>query len=146
MKHEQYNINITNENVIPIIQGSLKFKQDVPTYKHTNKTHYVQDDYGFWVKVRDLHSYAYNGHVYNIGVEKDHTYCANGIITHNCMALAQVMLYREEKMILYQGDLQGGKNKTFSSGLEDDPFFTNNYRFSNDMKTPAWVNRTYRMN
>jgi hypothetical protein len=62
------------------------------------------------------------------------------------MAMVQVMLYREEKMILYQGDLQGGKNKTFSSGLEDDPFFTNNYRFSNDMKTPAWVNRTYRMN
>lgn len=62
------------------------------------------------------------------------------------MAMVQVMLYREEKMILYQGDLQGGKNKTFSSGLEDDPFFTNNYRSSNDMKTPAWVNRTYRMN
>lgn len=49
----------------------------------------------------------------------------------NCdrlMAMLQVMLYREEKMILYQGDLQGGKNKTYSSGLEDDDYFTKNYR------------------
>lgn len=54
------------------------------------------------------------------------------------MALLQVMLYREEKMILYQGDLEGGRNKTFSSGLEDDPFFSNNYRFMKN-ETPKWV-------
>ena len=56
------------------------------------------------------------------------------------MAMVQVMLYREEKMILYQGDLQGGKNKTFSSGLEEDPYFTSNYRFASTNIVPSWVN------
>lgn len=44
------------------------------------------------------------------------------------MAMIQVMLYREEKMVLYHGDLQAARNKVFSSGLEDDSYFTNNYR------------------
>ena len=61
------------------------------------------------------------------------------------MSLIQMMLYREEKMILYQGDLQGGKNKTFSSGLEDDPYFSKNYRdFNSMMRTPDWVTPVYR--
>lgn len=41
------------------------------------------------------------------------------------MALVQLMLYREEKMILYQGDIT--KAEQPSSGLEDDDFFTKNY-------------------
>jgi len=54
------------------------------------------------------------------------------------MSLVQMMLYREEKMILYQGNLEGGRTKTFSSGLEDDPYFTTNYRFAQN-KIPDWV-------
>lgn len=55
------------------------------------------------------------------------------------MSLAQLMLYREEKMVLYHGDLQGGRNKTFSSGLEEDPYFTSNYRFIGTNKPPKWM-------
>lgn len=41
------------------------------------------------------------------------------------MALVQLMLYREEKMILYQGDVQNAQRKP--SGLETDPYWDKNY-------------------
>lgn len=42
------------------------------------------------------------------------------------MSLIQLMLFREEKMILYQGDMQRAQAKP--KGLEMDPFFEKNYR------------------
>lgn len=44
------------------------------------------------------------------------------------MALAMLMIYREEKMILCQGDLQGAGGLQNGSGLADDDYFTRNYR------------------
>lgn len=44
------------------------------------------------------------------------------------MSLAQLMLYREEKMILYQGDPTKSKKTIDSNYLGNDPFFSNNYR------------------
>ena len=41
------------------------------------------------------------------------------------MALVQLMLYREEKMILYQGDVQNAKQA--SSGMETDDYWERNY-------------------
>ena len=41
------------------------------------------------------------------------------------MALLQLMLYREEKMILYQGDIRNRNGG--SSGLEDDDYWSKNY-------------------
>lgn len=41
------------------------------------------------------------------------------------MALLQVMLYRQEKMILYQGDVTKAEQPSF--GLENDDYFTKNY-------------------
>lgn len=41
------------------------------------------------------------------------------------MSLVQLMLYREEKMILYQGNIQKGEEK--SEGMENDDYFTKNY-------------------
>lgn len=47
------------------------------------------------------------------------------------MALVQLMLYREEKMIIYNGNMSSSGQQN-TSGLENDPFFTENYdnRFS----------------
>lgn len=43
-------------------------------------------------------------------------------------SLIQLMLYREEKMILYQGDLaKSGRNRS-NTKLEDDDYFTRNYK------------------
>lgn len=49
------------------------------------------------------------------------------------MSLVQVMLYREEKMILYQGDVKSRTINKDSKGLENDKFFSENYddRFKN---------------
>ncbi len=41
------------------------------------------------------------------------------------MALLQLMLYREEKLILFQGDVQ--KNSAPSSGMENDAYWNKNY-------------------
>ena len=45
------------------------------------------------------------------------------------MSLVQLMLYREEKMILYQGNM--GERTTKEKGLEEDDYWTKNY----DLKT-----------
>lgn len=42
-------------------------------------------------------------------------------------ALGMVMLYREEKMVLYQGNPARERDKDLSDYLGNDPFFTNNY-------------------
>ena len=125
MARDQYNLNIVNQHVIPIIENSLKFKQLIPKHSRTTKENYIEDDWGFWVKPKDITSYRYSGDVYNIGVENDHNYCANGIATHNCMAVLQLMLYREEKMILYQGDINNHDQKP--SGMEADDYWSKNY-------------------
>jgi hypothetical protein len=41
------------------------------------------------------------------------------------MSLVQLMLYREEKMILYQGNIQKGEER--KDGMENDDYFTKNY-------------------
>ena len=43
------------------------------------------------------------------------------------MSLCQLMLYREEKMILYQGDPAKNASKSKEEGLQYDPFFIKNY-------------------
>ena len=43
------------------------------------------------------------------------------------MALVQLMLYREEKMVLYQGNLKGGREQS-SSGFENDSYWDKNYK------------------
>jgi hypothetical protein len=41
------------------------------------------------------------------------------------MALVQLMLYREEKMILYQGDIKSAEH--VPTGLESDDYWSKNY-------------------
>jgi intein/homing endonuclease len=139
MSREQYNLNIVNNHVIPIIEGSLKFKQLIPKHARTTKENYFEDSWGFWVKLRDLSSYEYSGDVYNIGVENDHSYCANGIATHNCMSLVQLMLYREEKMILFHGDMR--KMEAPSSGMENDNYWDKNYPKHREMKAEEYMKK-----
>ena len=44
------------------------------------------------------------------------------------MSLVQLMLYREEKMILYQGDPLKNSKKEDKDYLGNDTFFSRNYR------------------
>ena len=43
------------------------------------------------------------------------------------MSLVQLMLYREEKMVLYNGDITKAQNRTTSSYKGNDDYFTRNY-------------------
>lgn len=42
-------------------------------------------------------------------------------------ALGMLMLYREEKMILYQGNIKNREEQSNTGGLENDPYFEINY-------------------
>lgn len=55
-------------------------------------------------------------------------------------ALGMVMLYREEKMILYQGHPERDNDKAPKDYLGNDPFFSNNYdkRFSSKFSKKYW--------
>lgn len=97
---------------------SYKFKQI--EYKHT-KTIALEDSKGFWVPIKLLENKKTKETVYNIEVQDDHTYVANGIATHNCMALIQVMIYREQ---LYNVKVKEIKKENRNRVLFEGPIFT----------------------
>lgn len=51
-------------------------------------------NYRWFYKINDISKKFFNGFVYNLEVENEHTYCVNGICTHNCFVFVQ---YSEEK-------------------------------------------------
>jgi len=53
------------------------------------------------------------------------------------MALCMLMIYREEKMILFQGDMRGDSARGGRDGLENDEYFTKNY----DSRLEMWGRR-----
>lgn len=127
----QVNLQITGEYVYKLLNYysynepntscpifSYKFKQI--EYKHT-KSIVLKDNKGFWVPIRLLENRKTKETVYNIEVQDDHTYVANGIATHNCMALIQVMIYREQ---LYNVKIKEVKKENRNRVLFDGPIFT----------------------
>lgn len=127
----QYSLLISNEyaykllsyytydepNGYPCIY-SYKFKQ-IQLKKNTSKV--LQDNDGFWVPIKLLETKEINDTVFNFEVEEDHTYVANGITTHNCMSLMQVMIYREQ---LYNLKVKEKKKENRDRVLFDGPIFT----------------------
>lgn len=107
---------------------SYKFKQI--EYKYT-KSVCLQDSRGFWVPIKLLESKETTDTVYNIEVQDDHTYVANGIVTHNCMALIQVMIYREQ---LYNVKVKEIKKENRNRVLFEGPIFTQQW-FHDDEPT-----------
>jgi hypothetical protein len=64
----------------------------------------------------------------NRALIKELIMCNPDINVDRVRALGMVMLYREEKMILYQGDMNNNReDRPTGSGRSNDPFFTNNY-------------------
>ena len=59
-----------------------------------------EDEFGFYtpIKIREIEQVE-NLKVYNFEVENNHTYIANNIVNHNCMALMQVMFQRQEEQL-----------------------------------------------
>lgn len=136
----QVNLQITGEYVYKLLNYysynepntscpifSYKFKQI--EYKHT-KFIVLKDNKGFWVPIRLLENRKTKEIVYNIEVQDDHTYVANGIATHNCMALIQVMIYREQ---LYNVKVKEVKKENRNRVLFDGPIFTQQWFRDDEM-------------
>jgi intein/homing endonuclease len=63
----------------------------------------------------------------NRALLKELILCNPDINVDRVRALGMVMLYREEKMILYQGNVASRDSRPMGSGLAHDPFFEANY-------------------
>ena len=94
-KHkDQYNINISGNKGFAIVKDSKKFNQVF--YDTNNQSFHVEEYNGFYVPVEEVKIEEFEGTTYNISVENDETYVANGILTHNCSSLMILMIFREE--------------------------------------------------
>jgi hypothetical protein len=63
----------------------------------------------------------------NRALLKELILCNPDINVDRVRALGMAMLYREEKMILYQGNVASRDSRPMGSGLAHDPFFESNY-------------------
>jgi intein/homing endonuclease len=52
--------------------------------KSNNRTGYIENEDGIWVKVKKVDRQTYNGLVYNLETDKPNTYNVEGIAIHNC--------------------------------------------------------------
>jgi hypothetical protein len=57
-----------------------------------------------WIKIKDISTQQFDGFVYNLNVDVDHTYTVNNIVNHNCHMMYQVLVDDDRKLtgILYQ--------------------------------------------
>lgn len=100
-------------NAKPIYTGSFKTKRDEQT--HT----YVDEGGLVWAPIRTIETRRTSGtNVYNISVEGDETYTANGVVVHNCKAFSSAQARK--------GGSDFGKIIPYSEGVKqrvDDLFF-----------------------
>lgn len=92
---EQLNLSFSNEYINKCLDfyPSLKY-QKITVYKNTSKV--LETEQGFWSQIQLLSIEPIKEEVYNFEVEKSHSYIANGIVTHNCMAYMQLVIYLEQ--------------------------------------------------
>lgn len=57
-----------------------------PVVRQFEKAEVITEDDGYWVPIRSVGMEDYEGDVFNLEVEEDHTYVAGGIAVHNCAA------------------------------------------------------------
>lgn len=120
---EQISLCFSNEYINKCLDfyPSLKF-QKINVKKNTSRV--LETDDGFWSQIQLLEIAPIEETVYNFEVEDDHTYIANGIVTHNCMALMQVMIYREQLFnVVVKEKEKENKNRL----LFDGPIFAQNW-------------------
>jgi len=68
--------------------GDFRKKRDV--VRVFEKRHVVETEDGFWVPIKQIRREPYKGKVYNLKVNTDESYLANGYAVHNCFMLAVV--------------------------------------------------------
>ena len=96
-KNNQLKLNISTNYINLLLSAynkQLKFKHiDFINQKNIQ----IETNYGFWTPIKIEKKECVEERVYNFEVEKEHTYIANNIVTHNCMAFMQVMFQIQEE-------------------------------------------------
>ncbi len=85
--HSPINNNPVHEGTSYRVQFGGKFAKEVfPLwFGHVGNTKYTRDDQNFYVSISKIESkHVENYHVYNLAVEDDQSYLANGYAVHNC--------------------------------------------------------------
>jgi len=83
---EQFCITIAGNETVSLIDISNKFVK-FENYQKTNKKNVVLNDRGYWIPIKKISSKPYDGLVYNLEIDNAHSYTANNIVAHNCIAL-----------------------------------------------------------
>ena len=135
---EQLGLQFSNEYINRCLDyyPSLKF-QRIKVVKNTSRV--LEDENGFWSQIQILSIEPMNEEVYNFEVKDDHSYIANGIVTHNCMSLMQIMIYREQ---LYNVIVKEKQENNKSHLLFEGPIFAQSWfddespvKFNDDVYT-----------
>lgn len=88
------------------------------------------DDVGSWHAVTGNDRFAYEGLVYNLEVEGDHSYVANGVAVHNCYKIGESFvktsnkedsvygkMYKERKVLEHERNNAGGNSEAAAREL-----------------------------
>lgn len=103
-----------------------------------NRKSVVFEEDVIWIPVNDIEEYEDECIVYNLNVDKEHTYLANNIITHNCHSLVQWwsrVLTTSERAQLLNEELREGYDYYVSEQieqLEEMGYETDGWSFEDD--------------
>lgn len=75
-----------------IAEGCSKAKDVVWSENHSIGTTFCEVDGKFYYRVNSIERPYYDGYVYNFEVKNSHTYCANGVRTHNCIGNVYIFM------------------------------------------------------
>lgn len=134
IRKDAYTISINNVGANLIIKNSLKFKSK-GFISINKKGNYFKTEEGYWTKVSKIETFNHKDKVYNISVENDPSYTANGLCTHNCSALGMLMWHDATTTIISKKMVE--TTKTFLEHdywknmgvLKNTPIITDNSKF-----------------
>lgn len=87
-----YHVNCNGAN--SGFENSIKYSNAHSEGWKEVKCDAIFEDGRWFYPIADISKKFFKGYVYNLEVENEHTYCVNGICTHNCYLFVQ---YSEEK-------------------------------------------------
>ncbi len=131
----QVGCNASNTFVIEgrIVNTNPIYGSTFRSYRN-EKSHSYCDDHGVvWAPVKQINKSRFRGYVYNLSVDKDETYTANGLVVHNCKGFSNARA-------LKKGDDFGVEVK-YSEGIKQrvDDLFFEQVRLINDLKPKVAV-------
>jgi thymidylate synthase len=109
-----------NKKIIEGREVNQKNTYSINVYQQKNKSkNYIFDNDYLWLRVDGIEMYNYDGYVYNISTENNHTYNVFNLVNHNCHYGFQV--YTRELSLEERKKLVGDKT-LFALGSAEDSY------------------------